>query len=180
MLHAAIPNPKQRAMQNRLVKTLMEWQLANPLQHAKSTIITNLIGFQFVANAELQNIFSLQVTINDITKDMLQVIIPAFIPKQLIKAPLGTKQIHLNIAVGSCSTTNGKNLQRINRQILISYNNKTITSQTIELSLKKQPGTLTVAAISLSFWVKQRNSTALIKIKQSAFSPAAIIYSVVN
>ncbi|HEX5150757.1 MAG TPA: hypothetical protein VFW07_04885 [Parafilimonas sp.] len=89
-----------------VIKHYFSRNFSNPVQHTQSTTITNLIGFQFAENAQLQNSFSLPVTINDTTKDMLQVISPVFIPRQSIKAPQGTKQIHLNIAAGSCSTIN--------------------------------------------------------------------------
>ena len=102
ILHTAIPNPKQKAMQNRLTKALLQWQLSRTVQE-NAAVIEQINHFQFIEEVLLQTIFNVPVTINKSAEDYLQIIIPAFTPKRSVKAPRQTKQIHINIAAGRCS-----------------------------------------------------------------------------
>jgi hypothetical protein len=179
MLHTAIPNPKQKAMQNRLTKALLQWQLSRAAQQTGS-VIEQLDNFQFIEDVSFQTIFNIPIIINKTTEDCLQIIIPAFKPKHTIKAPGQTKQIQINIAAGRCSITQHKQINRIDKQLIITYNSKPLKQQIISLPLKPLQQSITVVAVSLGYWVKQQNSAVLLKVKQKAWSPAAIIYAVEN
>ena len=110
----------------------------------------------------------------------MKISIPDFKPRQTIKAPGQTKQIQINIAAGRCSTAQHKQINRMAKQVTITYNRKPVQQQIVELPLKPLQQSITVVAISLSYWVKQQSSPALLKVKQKAWSPAAIIYAVEN
>jgi len=85
-LHAAIPKPKQKAMQNRLTKALLQWQLSRAALETNTAVIQQLNNFQFIEEAPLQTICNIPVSINKTPEDGLQIIIPSFTPKQSVKA----------------------------------------------------------------------------------------------
>lgn len=176
ILHTAIPNPKQKAMQNRLTKALMEWRLSCTGDKNSVSTIEPLTHFQFIPETPLQTICNVPVTINK-KEDHLQIIFPPFKPKQSIKAPEQTKQVHINIAAGRCTVAQRKQVQRIYEKRIITYNNKQTQQQIIELPLKPLQSSVTIVAMSLTFWVKQQNNASLLKVKQKAWSPAAIVFA---
>ncbi len=179
MLAPAIPNPKQKTMQNRLTKAIMQWVLTNPLQCNQNTSVGMLNGFHFTAEPSfLQNIFKEQVT-NAGPGNGLQITIPAFKPVQVIKAPPGTKQVQLTIAAGCCTMAPVKPMQCAYEQLTIRYNNKLKEQQSVNLPAAEK-NTLTVIAVAVSCWVKQPGSTALLQVKQKTWSPAAIVYAALN
>jgi hypothetical protein len=177
MLHGAIPYPKQRAMQNRLTKALLQWQLSNAAEQ-NNAAIDQLGNFQFIEEVPLHTLFNVPVSITRSVQDDLEIIIPAFRPKQSIKAPELTKQIHINIAAGRCSITQPGQTEKIHKQLIITYNNKPVKQQLIELPLKPLQQSITVIAISLNYWVNWQGTETLLKVKQKAWSPAAIVYAV--
>jgi hypothetical protein len=177
MLHATIPNPKQKTMQNRLTKALLQWQLSRVVQETNPAVIQQLNNFQFIKETPLQTILNIPVTIDKTPGEGLQIIIPAFKPKQSLKAPEQTKQICINIAAGRCSYTQLNQTESTHKQIIITYNNKPVKQQIIQLPLNPTEQSITVVAISFSYWVIQQNYSGLLRVKQKAWSPAAIIWA---
>jgi hypothetical protein len=164
-------------MQNRLTTALLQWQLSRTAPPINPAVIEQLNNFHFIEEILLQTIFNVPVTINKTAGEGLQIIIPAFKPKQCIKAPRQTKQICINMAAGRCGYTRFNQTESIHKQLIITYNNKSIQQQVIQLPLKPLEHAVTVVAISLSYWVKQQNSAHLLQVKQKAWSPAAIVYA---
>ena len=178
VLNTTIPNARQKAMQNRLTKALLQWQLTGAAIQNNAALIGSLNNFQFIEETPLQTISNVPFTINKTAAGSLQITIPAFIPKQSIKAPGQTKQIHINIAAGRCGIEQNRQIEKTHNRVILTYNNKPVQQQIIELSLKSFAPSITVAAISLNYWVKQQSSINLLKVKQKAWSPAAIIYAI--
>jgi hypothetical protein len=64
-LHFAIPNPKQKSMQNRLTQTLTQLVLTKPLQKPSSQVmIKQLIGFRFIEATPLDALLNLAISIH--------------------------------------------------------------------------------------------------------------------
>jgi len=179
LLYAAIPDPKQKAMQNRLTQALLQWQFSRAVQ-PNDDVITQLENFQFIKEAPLTTIFTVPVAISKTKQDAIEMIIPSFKPKRSIKAPPHTKQVHINIAAGRCSITQQRPLERIYKQLMVTYNNQLNKQQIISLPFTSFQPSVTVIAISLTYWVQQPNNPGLLRVKQNTWSPAAIIYAVKN
>ena len=84
LVQSAIPNPTEKAMQNRLTQTLIHWVNAHNMQQPLCAgAVTALQGFPFIAVTNFSGLFRLPVQIQH-TQNAVQVLLPAFIPSALL------------------------------------------------------------------------------------------------
>lgn len=179
-LHSAIPNPKQKSMQNRLTQSLMQWALTKPVQQPVSPLmLEQLMGFRFIEATPLDALLNLAISIH-VTGNALRVTIPAFNPKQAIKAPAGTTRIKITIAAGSCSTKKHLSPVHAHKELIISWRNKLIPQQEIVFEIIPEPGHMSLVAVSVAYLVKQDNKEGSAWIKQHRWNAGEIIYAVLH
>ena len=174
LLQPAIPFPKDKKMQNRFGGAIMKWlQLKTPEQLEPATNLPYLQDFQFNEATSIRERWKVPLTVNKQMGDVLQLHIPAFIPKEKIAAPAWTNGIECTIAAASCnlknSLTNGNSVQAFT----IPYNDTLVPAQNIQLPVRMPAGSLVVVAVSLTYFVsKKRRQVATDNI---AFMPSGIV-----
>ena len=89
--------------------------------------------------------------------DVLQLHIPAFIPKEKIAAPAWTKRVECIIAAASCDLRNGVGNGKSIHAFTIPYNDTPLPVQNIELPVSMPAGSLIVVAVSLTYFVSKKS-----------------------
>ena len=174
LLQPAIPFPKDKKMQNRFGGAIMKWlQLQTPEQLEPAANLPYLQDFQFNEATSIRERWKVPVTVNKQTGDVLQLHIPAFIPKEKIAAPAWTNRVECTIAAASCtlknSLTNGNSVHAFS----IPYNDLEIPAQNIQLPVPMPAGSLVVVAVSLTYIVSKKRK--LVPTDNIAFMPSGIV-----
>jgi hypothetical protein len=174
LLQPAIPFPKDKKMQNRFGGAIMKWlQLKTPEQLEPATNLPYLQDFQFNEATSIRERWKVPLTVNKQMGDVLQLHIPAFIPKEKIAAPAWTNRIECTIAAASCnlknSLTNGNSLQAFT----IPYNDTLVPAQNIQLPVPLPAGSLVIVAVSLTYFVSKKRRQ--VPTGNIAFMPSGIV-----
>lgn len=83
LLLPAIPFPKDKKMQNRFGGAIMKWlQRQTPEQLEQTTSLPYLQNFQFNEATSIPERWKVPLSVNKQISDVLQLHIPAFIPKE--------------------------------------------------------------------------------------------------
>jgi hypothetical protein len=104
---------------------------------------------------------------------MLQLHIPAFIPKEKIAAPAWTNRVDCTVVTASCtlknSLTNGNSVHAFS----IPFNNTKMPTQNIQLPVAMPAGSLVVVAVALTYFVSKKGKH--VPTDQVAFMPSGIV-----
>lgn len=174
LLQPVIPNPKDKKMQNRFGGAIMRWlQLQTPDQLEQADNLPYLGHFQFNDATSIPERWKVPLTVNKQIGDVLQLHIPAFIPKEKISAPAWTNRIEGTIVAASCnlknSLSNGNSVQAFS----IPYNNTWVPVQNIQLPVPMPVGSLVIVAVSLTYIVSKKRRQ--VPTDNIAFRPSGIV-----
>ena len=174
LLQPALPFPKDKKMQNRFGGAIMKWLEQKPIKELEpATNLPYLQHFQFNEATSLQERWKVPITVNQQKEDLLQLHIPAFIPKEKIAAPAWTNVVECTVAAASCSLensgTNGNSIHAFS----IPFNDAEIAAQNILLPVSMPAGSLVVVAVSLRYMVSKKRKQ--VPTDQIAFMPSGIV-----
>jgi hypothetical protein len=174
LLLPVIPFPKDKKMQNRFGGAIMKWlQLQTPEQLEPASSLPYLHDFQFNEVTSIQERWKVSLTVNKQAGDVLQLHIPAFIPKEKIAAPAWTNRVECIIAAASCDLKNSVGNGNSLHAITIPYNDTPLPVQNIELPVPMPAGSLVVVAVSLTYFVSKKSKQ--VATDNIAFMPAGIV-----
>jgi hypothetical protein len=111
--------------------------------------------------------------VNKQAGDVLQLHIPAFIPKEKIAAPARTNRVECTIAAASCNLKNSVGNGNSIYAFTIPYNNTPLPAQNIELPVPMPAGSVVVVAVSLTYFVSKKSKQ--VATDNIAFMPSAIV-----
>jgi hypothetical protein len=174
LLLPALPFPKDKKMQNRFGGAIMKWlQLQTPEQLEPATSLPYLQDFQFNEATSIPERWKVAITVTKQPGDVLQVHIPAFIPKEKMAAPAWTNRVECTLAAASCNLknrlANGNSIQAFT----IPYNDTPVPEQNIQMAVPMPAGSLVIVAVSLTCFVsKKRKQVATGNI---AFMPSGVV-----
>ena len=151
----------------------MKWlQFQTPEQLQPATALPYVNNFQFNDATSVSERWKVALTAT-IEDGMLQLQIPAFIPTEKMAAPAWTKHVECTVAAASCnckdSIGNGSSVH----VFTIPYNKRENAAQTIQLPVAMPPGSLVVAAVSLTYYVTKNGKQ--MATDNVAFMPAGIV-----
>jgi hypothetical protein len=177
LLQAAIAFPKDKKMQNRFGGAIMKWlQLQSLKQLEPATRLPYIQGFQFNEATTLHERWKVSLAVNKQITGILQLQIPAFIPKEKIAAPAWTKYIDCTIVAASCtlknSLTNGNSIHAFS----IPFNDTKMPAQNIQLPVAMPAGSLVVVAVSLTYFVSKKGKQ--VPTENSAFMPSGVVAAI--
>ena len=174
-LSSVIPNPKDNKKQTRLVSAVFQWLRSGKGQHAELVNNLDLIhAFNFSDQAvDIQQRWKVALQVNNPALGLLQIKIPAFIPKGSIVAPAHTISVICTIATADCDTATGSAIGGSSTELIFTHNATRVAAQTISIKLPTPDGSLIATGASLAYMIS-KNGTAKKNINK-AFMPAGIV-----
>ena len=154
-LGSVIPNASDRKMHGRLVAEIFTWlQIVQDRPAAKN----NQPKFDFLYSLnseapELSSRLNVEVRVLNPTPGMLEIWVPAFIPKQAIIAPPEAIEVICRIATTVIDIKNIKMLGKYKAEIIYSLDDNEAPGQTIPIELPMPAGSLVVTGLSLVYAV---------------------------
>ena len=177
--HPAIPYPASKDMQHRLIKATLQWLRATPAATAAAPWpIPQLEGFQFLPLTPLSQKIAWEIAVVPSVNKGVTITLPAFIPKQTITAPAGTKKAELCFAWGTYSLREKKILSLSSQSVQIPYTARERKEQKLLIPVATSKNVISIIAVSISYKVRGPGNPALITIQQKAHKAAAILYAI--
>ena len=178
LLNQLLPDPKNRECTKRVDNAFRQWLYTEPL-HDQLPVdaIPFFNGLSFNEHSEWQQIFRIEVTTNRLTNGKLQFHFPELNPLQDIKAPNGTKQILIKIAVAAIQMDNPFIQDQYKTQLSIAYVPGTINPQDISIPVETARGRVSVVALAILYFTDDNGQTVVDQLK---WKPAAIVGSFYN
>lgn len=106
LLLPAIPNARSLPMQRKFTGALSNWLRSYAGEPGPTENMAFVNHFNFNPDAPLETALRVPVGFSQSAKGIFTCSLPAFVPVQAIKAPAGTSNISLLIAVSSCGLYN--------------------------------------------------------------------------
>lgn len=174
LLLPVIPFPKDKKMQNRFGGAIMKWlQLQTPGQLERAPSLPFLRDFQFNEATSIHERWKVLLTVNKQAADVLQLHLPAFIPKEKIAAPAWTNRVECTIGAASCDLKNGVGKGNSIQAFTIPYDDWLVPEQNIQLPVPMPAGSLVVVAVSLTYFVSKKRN--LVPTENIAFMPSGMV-----
>ncbi|NEU08484.1 hypothetical protein GZH53_09205 [Flavihumibacter sp. R14] len=152
LLAPLIPNPRDKAMQNRL--TVAVRQFLATAENGSVTDLQNnpLAGFSFAADTALRASLLFPLDIVETAEGTISIGIPAINPLAAITAPAGTTRVVLSFISVTIHPDNELAFASSPVLLEIPYADGVLDSQTLELDSGSMPGGISVVAVSVSYW----------------------------
>jgi hypothetical protein len=173
-----ISEPKDNKMQTRLVTVLYQWllQLRNQ-KDSKSIQPRFLMGFQFTEQRHsVTGRWMVGLNIHIPANGGIQIKIPAFVPTEVIKAPKDTASVVCRIAISVSDVADAFPIGRDATELIIEYNNKLVSAQTLSFKLNTHKGSLVATGISLEYKIAKDGYLA--KNTNRNYMPSEIVHAV--
>jgi hypothetical protein len=176
LLVSVIPEPADKKMQGRLVATVFQW-LSGLVTRTDDSIPGELGSFQFTETSRtVRDRWQIAFKIKNPAPGLLQIEIPAFIPKESLVAPAGTVSVLCGIAVGVCDKETGRQHGKFATELTYEYNNAQREKQIIPISLPTPKSSLITMGASLEYTIMKEGK--LQRNRNKAFMPAGIVNAI--
>jgi len=173
LLVSVIPEPADKKMQGRLVATIFQW-LSGLSARANDSTPGELGRFDFAdAKKTVRERWQVAFKLKNPSPGLLQIEIPAFVPKESITAPAGTVSVLCSIVVGICDKETGRRHGNFSTQLIYEYNDTFLEKQTIPINLPTPKSSLIVMGASLEYSITKEGRSQYNRNK--AFMPAGIV-----
>jgi hypothetical protein len=174
-----ILNPTDNKMQTSLVSAVFEW-LRSKRSDPKNMdgIAYSLRGFNFSEKST----FTVRgrgfpaITISRPSAGQVQIHIPAFVPKVIIKAPLYTVSIFCKLCTGITDLKNNQSPGSSYEEIEIPYNDTEVPARTINIKISPVEKVLIVTGASLNYRLNKNGRIQ--ENTNKAFMPVEILSAV--
>jgi hypothetical protein len=178
-LGPVISNPTDNKMQTRLVTAVFAWirSMRDPSKKIQG-IVYPVRGFNFSekSTAAISDRGFPAIQISSPSGGLVQIRIPAFIPKAVMKAPAYTESIHCRLCTCVTNIKNSHPLGSASVELEIEYNDTEVAAQTISFKLPTMENALVVTGASLIY---RLNKSGNIQVNTNkAFMPEEILSAV--
>jgi len=153
-----ITEPKNNAMQTRLVTFIYQWLLnVKDQKGSKAAEARHLVGFQFVEQTHsVLDRWKIGLKIILPAPDEVQIKIPEFVPTEAIKAPTDTAAVVCRIATSVSDVEEGFGIRNDSVKLVFEYNDKPVAAQTISFKLSTPKGGIVLTGISLEYRIARK------------------------
>jgi len=171
LLHPVLPFPKDRSMQIRFSGAIAQWLgLSDAVSLPATNDIPFVNGFQFNSVTSIDERWKLPLTVTQPSADIVEVLIPAFVPTLAIAAPAYTVFVECTFTVATCKLMDGTVQGVDTKKISIPYNSTPLDAQVISFPVPAIDGSLVITAARLQYqMVNGQYNTAI------SFMPASVI-----
>jgi len=172
LLLKAIPNPSDRKMHGRLVGVLFRW-LRNFNKKPPGVTHTEIIqDFNFTESTTVRERWTVDLQLKNPSPGIVQLYIPGFLPKELIRAPAGSVSVVCRIAIGTLDVPTGMALNKSFTELIYNLDGKPVEEQTISIELPTPKNCLILTGISLTYRFKKNGRE--FDFSNKKFMPAGI------
>ena len=168
LLHALLPNPKDRNMQNRLTPVMREFLALMTDRKTISPDDNPLAGFRFVESSDLKDCLQFSLGLSHQPEGGIVVEIPEINPSHSIAAPVGTSRVQLDLMAVGFGMNDELTFQGNLKMISIPYADEMQPSINQIVEIDAQSGSILVVAAALSYWNYNR------QISQLGFMPVEV------
>lgn len=172
-LVTTIPFPADNNMQTRLVSALLQWLRSDYVAAVTCDHIPMLSSFSFTPADTVRKRWRVNMQVTHSGEDMLQLIIPAFVPSKSMQAPAGTVLVTCKIAAAVCNASTGLAMGSFSTSIDYEYNDIEVPEQIINLPVPTSAGSLALTTMYLEYYSTKNNRMQLTTKK--AFIPAGVV-----
>ena len=132
--------------------------------------IPELGELNFNPATSIRERFRLWLTVSKLSDHLLQVHIPAFIPKQDIVAPVHTETVTIHLSAASCTMPTAKGAASDAYSLQIPYHNDLIPEQLIQLFVPAAASRLVLTGMRMCYYLTNNKPVV-----QDGFMPASIV-----
>ena len=151
LLIKSIPNPSDRKMHGRLVGVLFRW-LRNFNKKTPGVTHTDIIeDFNFTGSSTVRGRWAVDLQLKNPSPGLVQLYIPGFLPKELIRAPAGSVSVVCRIAIGTLDVATGMALDKSFTELVYKFDGKPVEEKTISMELPTPKDCLILTGISLTY-----------------------------
>ncbi|MFI5192480.1 MAG: hypothetical protein ACHQD7_00420 [Chitinophagales bacterium] len=177
VLLPVIPNPKDMSMQTRLVAALFQWlQSANARPADLAGPVSQVTGLDLSdPGHSVRERWRVSFQVDHPSSGLIQIRIPAFVPKDSILAPAKTVSVTCKISAGSCDAATGTALGSASLERTFVYDRTPVAAETISMKLPTPKGSLIVTGIVLEYRVNKNGYPQTNTNKN--FMPANIVHA---
>jgi hypothetical protein len=171
LLEPVLPFPKDQVMQRSFSGAINSWFSSNDIGSlSPQTSLPFLNAFSFNTATSIQERWKLPMEVTQPSGDLLQLLIPSFVPIQTITAPAGTARILCTVITASCglNTVSGDACRPVN--FTIPYTNDIVPEQIIPLPVYAGNGCLVLTVMRLNFQYADGRLES-----RPAFMPSSVI-----
>jgi hypothetical protein len=174
-LSSVIPNASDRKMHGRLVAEISTWlQIVRDRPAAKNN--QPKFDFLYSLNSEaprLSSRLNVEVRVLNPSPGMLEIWVPALIPKQAFIAPPEASEVICRLATTVIDINKIKTLGKYKVEIVYSLDDKEVPGQTIPVELPMPEGSLVVTGLSLVYALEKDDTRNIVT--DNAFLPSKIV-----
>ena len=169
-----LPFSRSKPMQNGFASAIARWLNATTTVPGQATTgVPDLQNFSFNAATSVSERWKIDMRITHDGSSLLQLHLPAFVPKDCITAPAKTRQLVCTITAATCGLQGDKAGDGFTVPLSFPYNREMIPAQTIPLPLNVSAGSLVTVAVALRYIVMLNN--ALTPYDRPEFMPAEVV-----
>lgn len=169
-----LPFPTDASMQKGLCSAFIRWLgRDDPASLPPCNPVPFLNWFSFNTASSIGERFKVATVVTQPASNTVKVAIPAFVPRDVITAPVHTVSINCLIAAASVNLQQGLPLGSSLEQFTVPWNETAVAAQSILLPVPTGPHILTVTAARLQYRLGNGNYYS-----QPAFMPAGILNAV--
>jgi hypothetical protein len=177
-LSSVIPSPSDRKMHGRLLAKIFEWlQIVNNDQ-PQNRYPPNLESFDSL-NLEapsLESRWRVKAQVTNLSPGVLEIKIPALVPKKAFIAPEGAVEVICKIATAVTDIHNVVSIGRFSTEIIYPLDEQEVPEQTISIELPMPEGSLVVTALALEYSEDRYKRRRIIT--NNLYLPSKIIHSI--
>jgi hypothetical protein len=165
--------PKGNVMYASLMSSLLKWiRFAdNPLPDKNQ--LSCFDNCTFTAGKHVRNTWYIPLKVTRVSKGVVQLKIPAFIPELHIKAPACTVFVECKIVVAGSLASDGSATGSCSVTLRLDYNGKRVPEKIIKMNMPAPKGALIITAMSLEYTTCKNG--LLEKSTDKKFMPAGMV-----
>jgi hypothetical protein len=143
--------PSDNKMQTRLVSTLLLWLRKSYSPGTPCTEVPFISRFQFIEGHTIRERWNIVLGVSNPDSGLIELKIPAFVPRKKMNAPAGTISAKCDIGVASFHVESGMPGDGNSVSIYYDYDDEEVPERIVSLPVTTTPGSLVVTAICLQF-----------------------------
>jgi hypothetical protein len=169
-LAPAIPFPKDKSMQGYFGGAITKWIAATGEQGpVPQTALSFLQDFSFNSLTNIRERWKVNLLFSQSSLPVFQLLVPGFVPKDMVIAPANTAKLLCTIATAACSLPDGILTGSHHFSYEMPYNNQPVAAQLLDIPVSPAEGSLLVTAVRLQYILANGRETG-----NKKFMPASV------
>lgn len=164
---------KDQKMQRSLQSKLSTWLQIRYEPSTPCAEVPFVSNFQFTQGSTLRQTWWVDLKVSHTKPGMLELKIPAFIPRKKITIPRGALRVNCDIAVAAYHVERQEPVDSFSTSIEYPLNGEEVAERIVPLPIATDRGNLVVTAISLQFFFSRMLS--LDEIKEKGYITSQIV-----